>query len=53
MENEELLCNYLLSQRDLDRAIDNFSDEETIFKLMEIAEKNKKEILRRMENGRE
>lgn len=52
MQNEELLSRYLLAQRDIDKAVDNFSDEETIFKLMEIAENYKKEILRRMENGR-
>ena len=52
MENEELLCNYLLAQNDVNKALDNYSDEETIFKLMEIAEKYKKEILRRMNNGR-
>ena len=52
MNNEELLCNFLLAKRDLDKAIDEFSDEETINKLMDIVENYKKEILRRMENGR-
>lgn len=48
MENEELICNYLLAQRDLDLAIEKFCDEETINNLMSIVEKYKKEIIKRM-----
>ena len=48
MGNEELLCRFTLAQRDLDVAIDKFSDEEIISNLMKIVEDYKKEILRRM-----
>ena len=52
LNDEVLLCNYSLALRDMERAIDNFSDDDTMTKLLKNLEAYKQEILRRMKNGK-
>lgn len=51
INDEVLLCNYTLALRDMERAIDNFSDDDTMTALLNNVEAYKQEILRRMKNG--
>ena len=50
INDEVLLCNYTLALRDMERAIDNFSDDDTMTALLNNVEAYKQEILRRMKN---
>ena len=52
MSNEVLLCNYTLALRDMEKAIDNFSDDDTMTTLLNNVEAYKQEILRRMNNDK-
>ena len=52
INDEVLLCNYTLALRDMERAIDNFSDDETMTTLLNNVEAYKQEILRRMSNDK-
>ena len=52
LNDEVLLCNYSLALRDMERAIDNFSDDDTMTTLLKNLEAYKQEILRRMKNGK-
>ena len=52
INDEVLLCNYTLALRDMERAIDNFSDDDTMTALLNNVEAYKQEILRRMKNDK-